>query len=260
MFGKGLWYVILAIGAVAGIVLVIVNISSKRAISKEFISLYRQTDALAKDLIKSSLFDFAEFNKLSSATESAHIALSVLANAQFQASLNIKRLETLQAETVELKSHSEKVSDLTARTIILELMNLLTERNTRLSRLFPAQVQLFQALLASSKRGEPAIPQNVERLAQAVQSEVQKILELQIRIDATYEELLKNAKINEDEELIKENIDASFKNPAIKSPTPPIFFTPTQTPSPTPIPTVTLTPAPTATPTPTASETPTPSL
>lgn len=170
---------------------------------------------------------------------------------------NTKRLETLEQKSIKLKIFEEKISDLSIKTVFTEFVAFYDERNKRFSRYYAHSLEIFRVLeqyygkLASGDT-KVQLPATINTAVQTMQQEFQALVVTQQQIEATYEELLRIANVNENTETFEKSIQDAFKNPA--APT----STPTPTPTRTITPTPTLEPTPTASPSPTIFETPTP--
>lgn len=256
------WYVFLGIaGVIVFGILVYSSFFGREKLPREFLFFHKETNQLAKNMIISSAFDFVELRKKEEATKSAEAHLMVK-DALVLREKNTKRLETLEQKSVELKIFEEKIPDLSVKTVFSEFIKLYDERNRRFSRYFNRSLEVLRVLeeyygkLASGDT-KVRLPATINTEVQTIQQEFQALVTTQQRIEATYEELLRIANVNENTETFEKSIQDAFKNPAAPSSTP----TPTDAPTPTPMPTPTVTPgpSPTATPSPTILDTPTPS-
>lgn len=222
-----------------------------------FFSKYREQNTLSGQTLATTRFDYGPLSQqiqAKNASEAANISKQNLV----QSLKNQQNMLVINKKTADLKTVLSSISDSTLREKTVKLFSLLDQRNKRLQSVIDTQVTIFTMLrnhfgaLAVGEKG-PDMPQNIDTVISASQTEIISVIQLQTTIDVSFDEIVKLSGVDTSISQTTDSIRMSLSVTPQKQPL--ITDFPTPTPAPTIEPTATT--APDATPS--AEETATPS-
>ncbi len=253
---------VLVTGLTVGLVLLIgyFKFFSGSSLPQNFIVAYQVVDSTTKAILGSYNFNFSQLSSYGK-NHDVEGALKLIADGLSQNIQNSQRMGKLVKETVALKSQQIDSSNQALSDKAAKLYSLIDQRNAHISSYLSNQEKVLTALKKFYEAGEGAkLEIDIDQLLTLMQQDFGSINELNFQIDATYQDLLKIAGVNTDEQQangafiqlqlrttpeIKPTVQYSV--PTIP-PTPTIAVeAPTATPAATSIPTPVLTLSPAAT-------------
>lgn len=214
---------------------------AKSPVPSEFFTLYQEQDSLTKKAESGIVFDYALLSKAIQTKDATNAATLAKQNL-IQSLKNQESSTQIQKKTASLKIISGQVNDNTIREKIIKLIAQMDQRNTKLAAVIRTQTNImtvlsnhFGALSVGMK--ETQMPQNIDAVIQASQSEVQAITNLQMSIDVAYAEIIKLSGVDPTISQTADSIRMSLSATPEKQPTLTDFPTPTPAPTLPPTPT-----------------------
>lgn len=229
----------LIFSAVVVIILLVIGyftLLAPSSLSRTFFSKYHEQDEVVKQTLPKMQFDYGLLSEQIQA-QNASAAATTTKEYLIQSLKNKENTGTIQKKTSELKILLASVTDVILKEKIIKLFELLNQRNKKMQTIIESQTNIFTALrnhfgsLAVGNKGV-GIPQNIDSVIQASQTEIQTILQLQTTIDVAYEEIVKLAGVDTTVSQTADSIRMSL------SATPEVPVTITDFPTPSPAPTI----------------------